>query len=94
MKIGERQRVAPPGAPFTRKYKTAAEPPKRLYIRFVLTHQEYDKGNGKMTASAEPQINPQRYAALLSQTLPKAITTEEENDHYLEIVNGLMAKAT
>src|SRR4051794_32391394 len=50
------------------------------------------KGDEKMTASVEPQINPQRYAELLSKTLPKAITTEEENDHYLEIVNELMAK--
>lgn len=50
------------------------------------------QGDGKMTASAEPQINPQRYAELLSKTLPKAITTEEDNDHYLEVVNELMAK--
>lgn len=37
-------------------------------------------------------FNPQKYGELLAQTLPSVIETEEENEHFLEIVNRLMSK--
>ena len=37
-------------------------------------------------------FDPQKYGELLAQTLPTVIETEEENEHFLEIVNRLMSK--
>ena len=37
-------------------------------------------------------INNNIYGALLADTLPSAITTEEENERALEIVNRIMSK--
>lgn len=38
------------------------------------------------------KLNPKRYAKLLSATLPAIIETEEQNEHYLTIVEELMMK--
>lgn len=38
------------------------------------------------------KLNPKRYAKLLSATLPAIIETEEQNEHYLTIVEKLMMK--
>lgn len=45
-----------------------------------------------MTAIASVQIDPKKYARLLAKTLPRAISTQEENDRMLAIVNQLMSK--
>lgn len=38
------------------------------------------------------QVDPKKYASLLSMALPAVIETEEQNEHYLEIVEDLMSK--
>lgn len=38
------------------------------------------------------KVNPQKYAELLSETLPIVIKTEEENDRAISIVEELLAK--
>lgn len=38
------------------------------------------------------KVNPQKYARLLSETLPVVIKTEEENDRAISIVEELLAK--
>jgi HTH-type transcriptional regulator/antitoxin HigA len=38
------------------------------------------------------RLDPKRYAKLLSATLPAIIETEEQNEHYLGVVEGLMRK--
>ncbi len=38
------------------------------------------------------RMDPKRYAKLLSATLPAIIETEEQNEHYLAIVEELMLK--
>lgn len=38
------------------------------------------------------KLDPKRYAKLLSATLPAIIETEEQNEHYLMIVEELMMK--
>ncbi len=45
-----------------------------------------------MTATVSVQIDPKKYSRLLTKTLPRAITTEEENERMLAIVDGLMRK--
>ena len=45
-----------------------------------------------MTAIASVQIDPKKYSRLLVRTLPRAISTEEENNRILTVVNRLMAK--
>jgi len=47
------------------------------------------KANGKMIAA---KLDPKRYARLLSATLPAIIETEEQNEHYLVIIEELMLK--
>ena len=37
-------------------------------------------------------LDPKRYARLLSATLPTIIETEEQNEHYLGVVEELMRK--
>jgi HTH-type transcriptional regulator/antitoxin HigA len=38
------------------------------------------------------RLDPKRYARLLSATLPTIIETEEQNEHYLGVVEELMRK--
>lgn len=38
------------------------------------------------------RIDSTKYAQLLTQTLPLVIETEEENEHFLEIINSMMSK--
>jgi len=45
-----------------------------------------------MTAIANATIDPKKYSRLLAKTLPRAISTEEENDRMLKIVERLMDK--
>jgi HTH-type transcriptional regulator/antitoxin HigA len=47
------------------------------------------KANGKLIAVPG---DPKKYGSLLSQTLPAIIETEEQNEHYLAIVEKLMRK--
>ncbi len=47
------------------------------------------KETGKMSAK---RIDSTKYAQLLTQTLPLVIETEEENEHFLEIINSMMNK--
>jgi HTH-type transcriptional regulator/antitoxin HigA len=47
---------------------------------------------GNVTATVSVQIDPKKYSRLLTKTLPRAITTEEENERMLAIVDGLMRK--
>jgi HTH-type transcriptional regulator/antitoxin HigA len=47
---------------------------------------------GKMTATASVQFDPKKYSRLLTKTLPRAITTEEENERMLKEVERLMHK--
>jgi HTH-type transcriptional regulator/antitoxin HigA len=47
------------------------------------------KINGKLIAVPG---DPKRYGALLAQTLPAIIETEEQNEQYLAIVEKLMSK--
>lgn len=42
--------------------------------------------------SAKPAINPEKYAKLLARTLPKVITTEDENERMLALVEPLFDK--
>lgn len=45
---------------------------------------------GKM--SAKTAIDSTKYAQLLTETLPQVIETEEENEHFLEVINSMMGK--
>jgi HTH-type transcriptional regulator/antitoxin HigA len=45
-----------------------------------------------MTEIANRKIDEKKYAHLLSKTLPRVITTEEENERMLELVNELISK--
>ncbi len=45
---------------------------------------------GKM--SAKRAIDSTKYAQLLTETLPLVIETEEENEHFLEIIKSMMRK--
>jgi HTH-type transcriptional regulator / antitoxin HigA len=45
----------------------------------------------KMTGSATLSINPESYGALLTQYLPRPITSEDDNEHALSLVQKLMA---
>jgi HTH-type transcriptional regulator/antitoxin HigA len=47
------------------------------------------KANGKLTAVPG---DPKKYGALLLDALPAIIETEEQNEHYLAIVEKLMRK--
>lgn len=47
------------------------------------------KETGKMSAK---RIDSTKYAQLLTQTLPLVIETEEENEHFLAIINSMMGK--
>jgi HTH-type transcriptional regulator/antitoxin HigA len=47
---------------------------------------------GNVTAAVSVQIDPKKYSRLLTKTLPRAITTEVENERMLAIVDGLMRK--
>ena len=47
---------------------------------------------GNVTAIANVQIDPKKYSRLLAKTLPRTISTEEENDRMLKIANQLMSK--
>jgi HTH-type transcriptional regulator/antitoxin HigA len=47
------------------------------------------KANGKLIAVPG---DPKKYGSLLLQTLPAVIETEEQNEHYLAIVENLMRK--
>jgi len=38
------------------------------------------------------RVDPKKYASLLSMALPAIIETEEQNEHYLAIVEDLMSK--
>lgn len=42
--------------------------------------------------SAKTAIDSAKYAQLLTQILPQVIETEEENEHFLEIINSMMNK--
>jgi HTH-type transcriptional regulator / antitoxin HigA len=44
-----------------------------------------------MTGSATLSINPESYGALLSKYLPVPITSEDDNEQALEVVQNLMA---
>jgi HTH-type transcriptional regulator / antitoxin HigA len=44
-----------------------------------------------MTGSATLSINPESYGALLSRYLPMPITSEDDNERALEVVQNLMA---
>ena len=44
-----------------------------------------------MTGSATLSINPESYGALLTKYLPMPITSEEDNERALEVVQNLMA---
>ena len=44
-----------------------------------------------MTGSATLSINPESYGALLTKYLPMPITSEEDNEQALEVVQALMA---
>jgi HTH-type transcriptional regulator / antitoxin HigA len=46
-----------------------------------------------MTGSATLSINPESYGALLSKYLPMPITSEDDNERALELVQNLMAIA-
>lgn len=48
------------------------------------------KEAGKM--NAKRTIDSTKYAQLLTQTLPLVIETEEENEHFLEIIKSMMDK--
>ncbi len=45
-----------------------------------------------MTAIASAEVHPKKYARLLAKTLPRAISSEEENERLLAIVDKLMSK--
>lgn len=45
--------------------------------------------NGKVTAKS---VDRERYGRLLASTLPTVIRTKAENDYYLGVVEGLMAR--
>ena len=45
-----------------------------------------------MTAAASVQFDPKKYSRLLTKTLPRTITTEEENERMLKEVERLMDK--
>ena len=45
-----------------------------------------------MTASVSVQIDRQKYSRLIAKTLPRAISTEEENGRMLAVTDRLMAK--
>jgi HTH-type transcriptional regulator / antitoxin HigA len=45
----------------------------------------------KMTGSATLSINPESYGALLTKYLPMPITSEDDNERALEVVQNLMA---
>jgi HTH-type transcriptional regulator/antitoxin HigA len=47
----------------------------------------------KMIRIAE-EVNPKRYARLLSKTLPTVIKTEEENERAISLVGELLAKGS
>jgi HTH-type transcriptional regulator/antitoxin HigA len=47
---------------------------------------------GNVTATVSVQIDSKKYSRLLTKTLPRAITTEVENERMLAIVDGLMRK--
>lgn len=51
--------------------------------------QNMTKANGKLIAIPG---DPKRYGALLAQTLPAVIQTEEQNEQYLAVVEKLMRK--
>ena len=40
----------------------------------------------------QDSINNKKYGALLLETLPRRIETEEENEHFLQIVEKLIDK--
>lgn len=42
--------------------------------------------------NANKVIDSVKYAQLLTQTLPLVIETEEENEHFLEVVDSMMGK--
>lgn len=44
-----------------------------------------------MTCTTEP-VNEKEYAGLLSRTLPHVIHTEQENEHYTSVLQGLLSK--
>ncbi|MBA3765525.1 MAG: transcriptional regulator [Acidobacteria bacterium] len=45
-----------------------------------------------MTATAKTQVDPRKYARLLTRTLPSVIETEEDNERMLAEVERLMDK--
>jgi HTH-type transcriptional regulator/antitoxin HigA len=45
-----------------------------------------------MTAAPSPGIDARKYSRLLAKALPRAITSEKENDRLLAIVDQLMSK--
>ncbi len=42
--------------------------------------------------NANKVIDSVKYAQLLTQTLPLVIETEEENEHFLEVIHSMMGK--
>ena len=45
-----------------------------------------------MSATVSVQFDPKKYSRLLARTLPRTISSEEENERMLAIVNRIMAK--
>ena len=45
-----------------------------------------------MSANVSVQFDPRKYSRLLARTLPRTISSEEENARMLAIVNRIMAK--
>jgi hypothetical protein len=56
-------------------------------IKYVFTHAEYDKETWKNDYTFDLKI----YSGLLSQYQPRIIKTEEENEIFLEILEGLLS---
>ncbi len=78
---------------------------QRIYIKYVLTHAEYDKrcdpASAKDALGSAPRrtngkmtltINPSDYAQLLAKYQPKVIETEAENYRAIELAQELEHK--
>ena len=57
-----------------------------IFVKHLLTHEEYDRGGEKMNALAVA------YAELLSETRPEVIRAEKQNQEYIARLEELTSK--
>lgn len=60
-----------------------------VYIRHVMTHEEYSRGLEKAMRNSVLEVDPKRHGRLLARNLPAVIRTEEENERLIAALQTL-----